>query len=130
MKTNPFSASTAVLLIGALLPGAAPAGAETVETGRAAELISQGAMIIDVRTPEEVEVGTIAGALTIPHDQTDRLKAVIGRDRRQPVVLYCSSGRRVGTALEALEQAGYDTGALVNGGGYEALNQALAAMEK
>lgn len=130
MKKYLFAPSTALLLIGALLLASAPAAAGNVETERAAELISQGAMIIDLRTPEEVEAGTIAGALTIPHDETDRLKAVIGRDRKQPIVLYCGSGRRVGIALETLDEAGYGSSNLVNGGGYDALSRTLETMEE
>lgn len=108
---------------------AAGASAAEVETERAADLISHGALVIDVRTPEEVEQGTIPGALTIPHDELARLQAVVGEGRSQPVVLYCGSGRRAGIAIEALREGGYGGEGLVNGGGFDALNQAVEQAE-
>lgn len=129
-RINPLPAvrrGFAFLLITGLLPALA-LGAEA-DTERAAELVGQGAMVIDVRSDAEVEAGTVPGALTIPHDQLKRLKAVIGKNRSRPVVLYCGSGRRAGLAIDALEAAGYGGGGLVNGGGYEAMMTALETPE-
>ncbi len=82
--------------------------ASTVE-----EKIAAGATIVDVRTPDEVARGAYPGAVNIPLQAlTARLHA-IPRDR--PVVLYCASGMRSGSAERMLRQAGYAD--VVNAGG-------------
>ena len=83
------------------------------------QLIEGGALVIDVRSAEEVAAGALDGALHIPYDDTEALKQAIGEDRSRSVVMYCGSGRRVGIAIEALEADGY-TG-LFNGTGLDAL---------
>lgn len=83
------------------------------------QLIEDGALVIDVRSAEEVASGALDGALHIPYDDTDALKKAIGDDRSRSVVMYCGSGRRVGIAIDALEADGY-TG-LFNGTGLDAL---------
>lgn len=82
-------------------------------------LIEEGALVIDVRSPEEYASGHLEGALHIPWDQTDALAEAIGEDRSRSVVMYCGSGKRVGRAIEALEARGYD--ALFNASGLDAL---------
>ncbi len=82
-------------------------------------LIEDGALVIDVRSPEEFAAGHLEGALHIPWDQTDALAEAIGDDPSRPVVMYCGSGKRVGRAIDALEARGYD--ALFNATGLDAL---------
>ncbi|MEJ2534528.1 MAG: rhodanese-like domain-containing protein [Gammaproteobacteria bacterium] len=87
------------------------------------ERVENGALLIDVRSEAEFESGAIPGAVNIPYDDTDALAAAIGSDRDRPVVMYCGSGRRVGIAIEALEERGYRN--LFNATGYEALQSAM-----
>ncbi len=82
-------------------------------------LIEDGALVIDVRSPEEFAAGHLEGALHIPWDQTDALAEAIGDDPSRPVVMYCGSGKRVGRAIDALEARGYE--ALFNATGLDAL---------
>ena len=78
------------------------------------ELIKSGAVIIDVRTEQEYAQGNIKGALNIPVQVigqfTDKIKQY-----NKPVVLYCRSGGRAGTAVNILAKAGikaYNAGGL------------------
>lgn len=82
-------------------------------------LIEDGALVIDVRSDEEVAEGTLEGALHIPHTQIEDMIAAIGEDRTRTVVLYCRSGGRAGRALDALEAEGYES--VFNATGYDAL---------
>lgn len=82
-------------------------------------LIEDGALVIDVRSPEEYASGSLEGAVHIPHSNIEVLKQVIGEDRSRPVVMFCGSGRRVGMAIEALEADGYS--GLHNASGLDAL---------
>jgi len=77
--------------------------------------IHAGALVIDVRTPEEFAAGHLDGATNIVYDKTDELIRAIGVDTSKSVVLYCRSGRRSGIAQRALNTRGYLN--IVNGGG-------------
>ncbi|MEM1411096.1 MAG: rhodanese-like domain-containing protein [Pseudomonadota bacterium] len=83
------------------------------------DLIEEGALLIDVRSAGEVEHGSIEGALHIPHDELDELRAAIGDDRSRSVVMYRGSGGRVGRVITALEAEGYK--GLYNATGYDAM---------
>jgi phage shock protein E len=82
-------------------------------------MIGQGALLIDVRSPEEFAAGSIEGAVNIPYTEVDRIAELIGDELGRRVVLFCRSGGRSGKALAALEDRGY-TG-LFNATGYTAL---------
>jgi phage shock protein E len=85
--------------------------------------VQQGALLIDVRSEAEFEGGAIPGAVNIPYDETDALAEAVGPGRDRAVVMYCGSGKRVGMAIEALEERGYRN--LYNATGYEALRSAM-----
>ena len=91
------------------------------------EMIDQGALLIDVRSPEEYSGGHIEGSVNIPHTEVDRIRDLIGEDRSREVVFYCRSGRRVGWVMDALEKEGY-TG-LFNATGWEALEATRPAAD-
>lgn len=91
------------------------------------EKIAAGAMVLDVRTPEEFAAGHLANAVNIPFEQVaaEFAKRSIAKDA--PVVLYCRSGRRSSIATEALVAAGYTQ--TYNGGGYQTLADAQPKTE-
>ncbi len=80
---------------------------------------AQGAMLVDVRTPEEYAEGHLPEAVNIPFEQIAEAFAKQGIAKDTPVVVYCRSGRRSGIAKESLEKAGYQE--VYNGGGYDSL---------
>jgi len=84
--------------------------------------IAAGAMVLDVRTPEEFAEGHLANAVNIPFEQVAEEFAKRGIAKDAPVVLYCRSGRRSSVATEALVAAGYTQ--TYNGGGYSTLVEA------
>ncbi|WP_413735597.1 rhodanese-like domain-containing protein [Shewanella sp. BJSY2023SW005] len=81
--------------------------------------VAQGAMLVDVRTPEEYAEGHLPEAVNIPFEQITEAFAKQGIAKDTPVVVYCRSGRRSGIAKESLEKAGYQE--VYNGGGYDSL---------
>ncbi len=81
--------------------------------------VAQGAMLVDVRTPEEYAEGHLPEAINIPFEQIVEVFAKQGIAKDTPVVVYCRSGRRSGIAKESLGNAGYQ--AVYNGGGYYTL---------
>lgn len=73
----------------------------------ARELVAAGALLLDVRTPEEYADRHVEGAVNIPvHELSGRLKEV-GTTMR-PVVVYCRSGARSASAAQQLRRAGYE----------------------
>ncbi|MCB0736122.1 MAG: rhodanese-like domain-containing protein [Bacteroidetes bacterium] len=85
------------------------------------ELLANGAMVIDVRTPAEFSGGHVAGAKNIPlqiiDKELDRIKAM-----KQPIVLCCASGMRSGNATNYLKSKGVNC---VNGGGWMQVNNMM-----
>ncbi len=75
--------------------------------------LESGAMIVDVRTPDEFRDGAYPGAKNIPLSDLGRRLAEIPKNR--PVVLYCASGARSSSAARAMKQAGYAD--VINAGG-------------
>jgi rhodanese-related sulfurtransferase len=79
---------------------------EDISPARAAALVGEGAQLVDVRTPAEVEAGRIAGAL---HIELEQLPTQAGElERERPVVFYCRTGQRSAMASGAFRAAGYE----------------------
>jgi rhodanese-related sulfurtransferase len=80
---------------------------EDLTPRRVAEMLGDGqAQLVDVRRPDEVEAGRIAGAT---HIELDRLPAEAGSlDRERPLVFYCRSGSRSALATDAFRASGYN----------------------
>lgn len=83
---------------------AVPPGIVDGPTGAA--LARAGAVVVDVRTPQEYAADHVEGAVNVPFDELPRRAAEIGPPNT-PIVLYCRSGRRTGIAAAALRSAGY-----------------------
>lgn len=75
--------------------------------------IEQGAMVVDVRTPQEFAAGHLDQALNYPLSELDKHFAAI--DKQTPIVLYCRSGNRSGKAYQYLKSQGFTQ--LHNAGG-------------
>lgn len=75
--------------------------------------LAAGATVVDVRTAQEFRGGAYPGARNIPVQEIAHRLGEIPKDR--PVVLYCASGVRSGSAAKILQRAGYPD--VVNAGG-------------
>lgn len=78
--------------------------------------IKKGAVIIDVRSPQEYREGHINGAISIPDYQ---IKKSIQRfvDKKDVlIILYCSTGHRSQKSQQILENIGYTNVYNVYGG--------------
>ena len=65
-----------------------------------------GAVLLDVRTPEEYEEGHIPGSKNVPLQQLEKAAAVAG-DKDTPLFVYCYSGSRSRQAAGILKRMGY-----------------------
>lgn len=84
-----------------------------VSPERAAEMLTQGAQLVDVRQDYEWEAGHIADATHIPLEQLPRSAAQL--DRERPVVFQCRSGSRSAMATAAFREAGFEAFNLTGG---------------
>ncbi|MGB3777932.1 MAG: rhodanese-like domain-containing protein [Tunicatimonas sp.] len=64
--------------------------------------------LVDVRTPEEVSFGYIAGAKHIDFYHTDFMDRITQLDKKKPVVVYCAVGGRSAQASRKLSDAGFE----------------------
>ena len=69
------------------------------------EALRNGAVIIDVRTPNEFDTGRIPGSVNIPVDRISiNSKRIKGMNR--PVIFCCNSGHRSRQALAIMKEKG------------------------
>lgn len=77
-----------------------------VRPREARELVRAGALLVDVRSPQEFAQGHIEGAQNMPLPRLSQdLEASAARGR--PIVVYCRSGMRSRLAAQRLRQAGF-----------------------
>jgi len=78
------------------------------------ELIANGAILIDVRTPAEYASGKPKNSKNVPLDKIGSKVENI-KTLNKPVVLCCQSGMRSGRATSILKREGIEA---YNGGGW------------
>ncbi len=64
-------------------------------------------VLIDVREPEEVSKGTIAGAIPIPRGMVEVTIDRVTTDKDKKIVLYCAGGVRSALAGWMLKKMGF-----------------------
>ena len=91
------------------------------KTNEVQEYVQKGAIILDVRTPEEYRDGHIKGskniALQVLNGNIETIKKW-----NKPIIACCRSGMRSAQATSILKQNGIDC---INGGGWQSLENKL-----
>jgi phage shock protein E len=92
-----------------------------IKTTDYSQLMKDGAIVIDVRTPGEFSSGHINGSTNVP---LDKIKSKIKKieNLKQTVIFCCASGMRSGQATSIAKSRGID---VYNGGGWSSLNRKL-----
>jgi phage shock protein E len=75
-------------------------------TGEIGAALDAGATVVDVRSHGEFRAGHFPGAINIPVDQISAQLKKLG-DPEKPVILYCHSGIRSGSAMHIVKRAGF-----------------------
>ena len=90
---------------------------EEVDPAAVREQLGNGAVVVDVREPEEWGAGHIPGAKHVPKSYLEsRIEGAVP-DRSQHVILYCQSGNRSAWAARTLlEDLGYENVESMTGG--------------
>lgn len=87
-----------------------------------AQLVKEGAIILDVRTKGEFGSGHIRGSVNIPVDQLGKNLQKF-KDKKRPIITCCESGMRSATAKGILTSNGFVT--VHNGGRWMSLNNKI-----
>lgn len=85
-------------------------------------LVADGAVIVDVRTPQEYKGGHIKGSLNIPVNMIGQ-KVNDLKKKGKPVITCCASGMRSSSAAGILKQAGIEA---YNGGSWGSLQNKIS----
>lgn len=86
------------------------------------EIIEHGAVVVDVRTPEEYKEGHITGSLNVPLDEIGKAMEWLQKD--VPTVVVCASGSRSAHAVMVLKANGFEK--VYNGGSWDSLGDIKA----
>lgn len=95
---------------------AAKAEITEVDPAGAAERIERGALVLDVREPDEYDQGALPDAVHIPRGHLEGQVESRLTDKRRPVVVYCAGGVRSAFAARTLEELGYADVVSLDGG--------------
>lgn len=88
-----------------------------------AQLVEEGAIILDVRTKAEYSSGHIKGSMNIP---VNNLPSNLGKlkHKDKPVITCCASGMRSASAKNILKSKGYEQ--VYNGGSWQNLQNKIS----
>ncbi len=76
--------------------------------------LQRGAVVIDVRTPQEYKGGHVNGAINIPLDSIrNRMNEI--KNMNKPIITCCASGARSGSAAAEMKSNGIEA---MNGGSW------------
>jgi rhodanese-related sulfurtransferase len=86
-----------------------------------ADLVKQGAIILDVRSKGEFQGGHIKGSINIPVDTLNNNLNKLKKDN--PIITCCASGMRSASAKRILKSNGFTE--VHNGGGWSSLQNKI-----
>ena len=72
------------------------------------KLLKDGAVLVDVRSPQEYKEGHLEGAISIPEYEIISKHSSNFKSRDEVIILYCSNGIRSKKAQRKLEKIGYN----------------------
>jgi rhodanese-related sulfurtransferase len=88
-----------VILVVATITGCSSPSPSPVDT--------QGATVIDVRTPAEFAAGHLEGAVNIDWEAPTFAEEIAAYDTHSRILLYCRSGNRAGQARQSMLESGF-----------------------
>lgn len=111
----PFSSAKDPIAIAGYVANNIINGSMPIITWREIKNIDQKtSLLLDVRTPEECEMGIISGSMNIPIDELRKRLSEVPKDKA--IYTYCASGHRSYLALLILKAHGYNNVKNLSGG--------------
>ncbi len=94
---------------------------EIISPESAVDKVGKGALLVDLRTPREIQQGSLPGATFINAEEISSRLHEFGTDKDREIVLYCKSGGRCDYVGQILKQLGYPN--VFNALGYDDLKE-------
>jgi rhodanese-related sulfurtransferase len=91
-------------------------GATHVSAADAVRLINKGALVIDVRKPEDFQAGHIVNARNIPVERVQQGDDAIAKKKDKILLAVCADGAASGRAAGHLRKAGFENAFSLKGG--------------
>ena len=91
-------------------------GAMQVSAADAVRLINRGALVIDVRKPEDFAAGHIVNARNVALEKLQQGDDAIKKQKDKILLTVCATGATAGRAADLLRRAGYTNVFNVRGG--------------
>jgi len=79
-------------------------------------LMNQGALVLDIRKPEEFAQGHVNGAKHLSSEQILTAGDNFKRFKEKPVVVYCDTGSLAAAAVRQLNEQGFTKAFTLRGG--------------
>jgi rhodanese-related sulfurtransferase len=117
-------------IIGLVLVAQQLQAADGVYVKQAQSMSKQGALLLDVRQPEEYSALHAPEAKLIPLGELSARLQEIASYKDKPIVVMCRSGRRSAQAVAMLNEAGYTQVSNVKGGIVAWENDGLEVVRK
>lgn len=106
------SAKDPVTMLGFIADNLRSGVIETRQWHEAEVQVAAGAVLVDVRSPEEYAAGHLPGALNVP---VDDLRSRLAELPDRPLLVYCGVGQRGNVAVRMLTQLGFEAANLDGG---------------
>src|SRR5450432_1120713 len=98
------------------LLSAAKAEITEIDTATASDQIAAGAVVLDVREPDEYDQGALPDAIHLPRGHLEAQVEGKLLDKNAPVVVYCAGGVRSAFAAKTMQELGYTDVSSMAGG--------------
>ena len=127
---HPILVGAFILLLALFVRNEVARGGRSVTAQQLVDLVNrEGAVVIDVRDPNEYSQGHIVDALNLPHTTLSERMAEVEKYKDKPVILTCKMGQHAGAAGTVLRKAGFQNVARLKGGVTEWRNQNLPVVK-
>lgn len=91
-------------------------GALAISSQDLIRLMNQGALVLDIRKPDEFAAGHVNGAKQLPSDQILTAGDHFKRWKDKPIVVYCQNGSLAAAAVRQLNAQGFMKAFSLRGG--------------
>jgi rhodanese-related sulfurtransferase len=119
VSSHPYLAGAAVLAIVVLVVYESRQRATSQSAISSQDLIrlmNQGALVLDIRKPDEFAAGHVNGAKHLPSDKILTAGEAFKRFKEKPVVVYDDSGSLAAAAVRQLQEQGFTKAFTLRGG--------------
>ena len=104
--------SAAFFSVSGYVLGGGPESMAPVTVDELESLVAAGAVVVDVREPDELELGVIPGSVNVPY----RLSWTADVPEARTLVTVCETGPRACIAASVLRARGHDARPIADGG--------------